>query len=75
MAEGLLLFEAGTGPHGQPMRLATDPDNDGWFEVEERIDYAQAAIDRWRDSKRGNTDPGAYPVVTYVRPAPKGGNA
>ena len=49
------------------MRHATDPDNDGWFEVTERVDYAQAAIDRWRESQHGKTEPGVYPVVHDVR--------
>jgi hypothetical protein len=67
LAEGLVLYEAGNGPHGIPMRLALDPDNDGWFEVDEHVDYAQAAIDRWRESRRGHTEPGAFPVVVDVR--------
>jgi hypothetical protein len=67
LAEGLLLFESGTGPHGIPMRYALDPDNDGWFEVDERVDYAQAAIERWRESMHGKAEPGAFPVVVDTR--------
>lgn len=67
LAEGLLLYEASTGPHGVPMRDALDPDNDGWFEVDEQVDYAQAAIERWRESKRGNAEPGMFPVVIDAR--------
>jgi hypothetical protein len=67
LAEGLLLLEAGTGPHGIPLRLALDPDNDGWFEVDEHVDYAQAAIERWRESSKGNVEPGTFPVVVDVR--------
>jgi hypothetical protein len=67
LAEGLLLYEAGMGPHGIPMHAATDPDMDGWYEVDERTDYAQAAIDRWRDSLHGKPEPGVYPVVRDVR--------
>ena len=36
LAEGLWLYEAGMGPHGIPMLRATDPDADGWYEVDAR---------------------------------------
>ena len=68
LAEGLLLYERGLGPHGIPMRLATDDDADGWYEVEERTDYAQAAVDQWRDSLKGRHPPGVFPVVVDTRP-------
>jgi hypothetical protein len=61
------LYEAGLGPHGIPLRLSTDPDNDGWFEVAEHVDYAQAAVDRWRESLHGKPEPGVFPVVRDVR--------
>ena len=67
LAEGLLLYEAGLGPHGVPMRVALDPDMDGWLEVDERVDYAQAAIDRWRESQHGKSEPGVFPVVVNTR--------
>jgi hypothetical protein len=67
LAEGLLLYEQGTGPHGFPMRYATDDDNDGWFEVVERTDYAQAAIDQWREGLKGRHVPGVFPVVIDTR--------
>lgn len=49
------------------MRHATDPDADGWYEVDERTDYAQAAVDRWRESNRGKSEPGVFPVVVDLR--------
>lgn len=71
LAEGLLYLEDSTGPHGQPMRLALDPDNDGWFEVEAKTDHAQAALDRWREEQQrgGKPEAGSYGVVTFTRPA------
>lgn len=47
LAEALLEFEASVGPHGIPWRDALDPESEGWFEVEQVTDHAQAAIDRW----------------------------
>lgn len=67
LAEGFLLYEQSVGPHGFPMRLATDDDMDGWFEVEERTDYAQAEIDRWRESLKGRHPAGVFPVVVNTR--------
>lgn len=67
LAEGFLLYEQSLGPHGFPMHLATDDDMDGWFEVEERTDYAQAEIDRWRESLKGRHSPGVFPVVVDTR--------
>ena len=65
LAAGLLLHEAEIGPHGQPFRLALDPDNDGWFEVEPVKDFEHAAIDRWLSEK--DREPGVQPVVRFVR--------
>lgn len=72
LAEGLLLYEAGMGPHGVPMRHATDPDMDGWYEVDERVDYAQAAVDRWREAQHGKAEPGIFPVVVNTRDVRQG---
>ena len=63
-----------TGPHGIPYRDALDDDNDGWFEVEEQVDYAQAAIDQWRKDQDGkDVEPGTRLVVVNTRPT--GGDA
>jgi hypothetical protein len=70
LAEGLLLHEAGIGPHGIPLRIATDPDMDGWFDVEERVDYAQAALDQWRAEQK-DPIPGTYPVLVNLRNTPR----
>lgn len=48
------------------MRRALDDDMDGWFEVEERTDYAQQALDEWRKEQR-DPAPGVYPVVIDTR--------
>lgn len=54
------------GPHGIHMSIATDDDMDGWFEVEDGVDYAQAAIDTWRAGKK-NPEPGLYPILIDTR--------
>lgn len=61
------MLEASTGSHGQPMRLAADPEMDGWFEVHEQYDFAQAALDRWNREQK-DPEPGVYPVVVNVKP-------
>ncbi len=49
------------------MRLATDDDMDGWFDVDERTDYAQAAIDEWSRGQK-ERPPGVFPVVVNTLP-------
>lgn len=69
LAEGLIESEESVGPHGIPWADALDPENDGYFEVEERVDYAQAPIDRWqRENKGKDTEPGVRLVVVDTRP-------
>lgn len=69
LAEGLIAYQDSIGPHGIPWRLALDDDMDGWFEVEQHTDYAQAALDRFRQD-RGSSDaePGARLFVMNTRP-------
>lgn len=66
LAEALILHEQGIGPHGQPLRLALDDDNGGWFEAEWRTDHAQAAIDQARKEIK-DVGPGMFPVVKFTR--------
>jgi hypothetical protein len=49
------------------MRLASDPEMDGWFEIREAYDFAQAAVDRWSNEQK-EREPGVYPVVVNVKP-------
>lgn len=68
LAEGLIEHEDSLGPHGIPWRDALDPDNDGWFEVEERVDYAQKPLDEWHDEHKGKpVEPGTRVVVVDTR--------
>lgn len=47
------------------MRHATNDELDGWFEVEERTDYAQQAIDEWRRDQK-DPAPGVMPAVVFT---------
>jgi len=58
LAEGLLELEASLNSLGIPQWIATDEANDGMFEVEPVIDYAQAAIDRHRSADGYKPEPG-----------------
>ena len=63
LAEGLLLYEAGMGRHGIPYRVATDPANAGFFEIDEsEIDHAEAALEEWR-RENVKPEPGVMPRV------------
>lgn len=66
-----MAYEDSVGPHGIPWRDALNPDLDGWFEVEETIDNAQAALDLWHKDHHGkdDVDPGTRLRVVDTRPA------
>ncbi len=61
-------MEDSTGPHGIPYTDALDPDNDGWYEVETKVDHAQAALDQWQKGDGTKADPGTLPYVINTRP-------
>ena len=63
LAEALIEHEDSLGPHGIPWSRALDPDSDGWFEVVEVTDHAQAALDRWH---KANPKPGPGVRVRVV---------
>lgn len=48
------------------MRLATDPDMDGHFTVEDGMDYARAALDEWRTGQK-EPQPGTFPRLVNLR--------
>lgn len=53
-----MLYEQSINEHGIPFREATDPDMDGWYEVDDTvIDYAVAAIEEYRKNNK-NIEPG-----------------
>lgn len=60
---------------GWPMAKCRDPENDGWFEIPERVSVCQvqAVIDRETRERRGNDsyqpEPGEILNVVYTREA------
>ena len=60
---------------GWPMVICRDPDNDGWFEIPEKVSVCQvqAVIDRETKERRGNDnyqpEPGEILNVIYTRGA------
>lgn len=68
-AAALLLTEADIGPCGYPHSTTTDPDLDGWFEVDPGAVCAVcAAMDRYRkDHADGGSEPGQLLVVRDLR--------
>lgn len=63
LAEGLTLHEEGTNQLGIPIHVAQDPENAGFFEVDDSlIDHAQAALDEWHRENQ-KPDPGVVPIV------------
>jgi len=61
MAAALLVHESDLGPCGYPHRVTTDPDLDGWIEVdtesEPLVCVVCASKDRYRDENK-NPEPG-----------------
>lgn len=64
LAEALLEHEDSIGPHGVPWQDALDPDSEGWYEVVEFTDHAQAALDRWH---KNNPKPAPGVRIRVVR--------
>lgn len=63
LAEGLMLHEDGTNRLGVPTHVARDPENAGFFEVDDSvIDHAEAALEQWQ---KDNKEPelGVQPAV------------
>lgn len=63
LAEGLTLHEEGTNRLGIPVHVAQDPENAGFFEVDDSlVDHSEAALDEWQRENQ-KPDPGVVPVV------------
>ena len=63
LAQGLILHEEGTNRLGIPTHVAQDPENSGFFEVDDsRIDHSEAALQEWQRENE-KPDPGVIPVV------------
>lgn len=58
LAEGLIVLEAMTGDHGHLIEDATDPDRDGFYDVQPTIDHAAAAKERWEAENNKDREPG-----------------
>lgn len=52
LAEGLTRYLDGFNSLGIPWDEALDSDNDGWFEVKPKIDYAEAAKAQWLEQNQ-----------------------
>ena len=58
LAEGLALYEESVNELGFPKREATDPERDGWYEVDDSmVDYSVAAMEEYRKSTK-DIEPG-----------------
>lgn len=63
LAQGLMLHEDGTNRHGIPVHVAQNPENAGFFEVDDSlVDHAEAAYERWQKDNK-ESEPGVLPVV------------
>ena len=62
LAAALLAHEADLGPCGYPHRVTTDPELDGWIEVdsdsEPQVCVVCASLDRHREDSSGSREPG-----------------
>lgn len=58
LAEGLLLHEDSLNQYGIPIREATDPEMDGFYEIDDStIDYVEAAVEDYRKNTK-DPEPG-----------------
>lgn len=58
LAEGLALYEESINEYGIPIREATDPERDGWYEInDETVDYSRAAMEEYQKNTK-NPEPG-----------------
>lgn len=67
LAEGLMLYEENINQYGIPIQEATDPEMDGWYEIDDSVvDYAVAAMEDYRKNNK-NVEPGAQLRVVNTR--------
>lgn len=55
------------GPNGFPCEIEEDPDNDGYFKVEEAVNYASRALDLYREHTK--PEPGAVFRIVFDKPS------
>lgn len=63
----LTQYEASMCSCGYPRHVCQDPDNDGYFDVEPVICYAQAAIDEHRSDAGYKPEPGERLGAVFTR--------
>ena len=62
-----MLYEEQVNQYGIPYRIATDDENEGWFEVDDSvIDHAAAAIEEYQKNTK-NPEPGVRLSVTLEK--------
>lgn len=67
LAEGLMLHEEQINEFGIPLRFATDPEMDGWYEVDdETVDYSVAALEEYRKNTK-SPEPGARLAIVNTK--------
>ena len=66
LAQALTELELSTGPEGFELTQELDPENDGWFEAYEVVNYATAAREIWA-KKHKNPEPGSRIAVRYTK--------
>lgn len=66
LAVGLHVVEETTGLHGYPLELETDADQDGYFKVVPEVNFAQRALDIYREQNT-KPEPGETVRVIYDR--------
>jgi hypothetical protein len=68
MALALHIYEQDLmGPNGFPRDIEEDPDNDGYFEVEERYNFASRALELYQHGSK-KPEPGLRLSLRYSKP-------
>ena len=58
LAEGLALYDREVNEFGLPKRETTDPERDGWYEIDDStVDYSVAAMEEYRKATK-DMEPG-----------------
>lgn len=64
-----MIYEESINEFGLPVRVATDPEMDGWYEVnDDVIDFSVAALEEYRRSTK-NPEPGVRLSIVNTKVA------
>lgn len=63
LAEAYILHRATVNALGVRVEKATDPDTEGWWQVESVEDFSQKALADWREAEGKNSQPWELPRV------------